>query len=178
MIRKILLLLTIFSVAGVCAQTKTTKPATATPAIEEKPNAVEVIMNESDGNITIDIPDTILPSILENPTTGPGSNTPGKTNLKTGINRLTGYRIQVFSDGRDQGTLESRARARGNLILSRFPKYRGQIYTFSNAPNWFTRVGNFRTQEEAVSAMNELKRVFPNFSGEMRVVKSPIVLIK
>lgn len=172
--KKIILFFTIFSFLGMFAQTpKEVGHATGT---EEKPNVVEIIMEESNGNIIIEIPETILPSILQNPSNG---NVNGKkTNLKTGVNRMTGYRIQVFMDGDNQATLESRARSRANIVLSRFPKYRGQVYTFSNSPNWYCRVGNFQTAEEATNAMAELKKAFPNFSREMRIVKSPIVLIK
>ena len=139
---------------------------------QQETNAIEKIMEESDGNITIEIPSQILELILQSPGKKAGSN------LKSGINKIAGYRIQVFSDGRNQSTLESRARARGNMILSKFPKYKGQIYTFSSSPNWFTRIGNFRTSAEANSALTELKKAFPNFSSEMRVVKSQIVVIK
>ena len=135
-------------------------------------NPVEKIMEESNGNITIDIPASILASILQAPS---GKK---KEELKTGINKMAGYRIQVFSDGRNQSTLESRARARGNMILSKFPKYKGQIYTYSSSPNWFTRIGNFRTSAEANSALTELKKAFPSLATEMRVVKSQIVVIK
>lgn len=137
------------------------------------PNPVEKIIVESNGNINIDIPGQILEMILQNPG-GKKSN----SELKTGINKVSGYRIQVFSDGRNQSTLESRAKARGNMILSKFPKYKGQVYTFSSSPNWFTRIGNFRTTAEANSALTELKKAFPNLSSEMRVVKSQIVVIK
>ena len=139
----------------------------------EKPNPVEKIMVESNGNITIDIPATILEAILQSP-----SGKKSDADLKTGINKIAGYRIQVFSDGRNQSTLESRAKARGNMILSKFPKYKGQIYTYSSSPNWYTRIGNFRTASEANSALTELKKAFPNLSSEMRVVKSQIVVIK
>lgn len=134
---------------------------------------MEVIMEESNGNISIDIPESIMTYLLQNPSTRKGN-----ADLKAGINKIAGYRIQVFSDGRNQSTLESRAKARGNMILSKFPKYKGQIYTYSSSPNWYTRVGNFRTAAEANSALTELKKVFPNLSTEMRVVKSQIVVIK
>ena len=91
---------------------------------------------------------------------------------------MTGYSIQVFSDGRNQGSLEARAKARGSAVLAKFPKYRGQVYTFSQSPSWYTRVGNFRTQQEASEALSELKRAFPSFASEMRVVKCKIVVIK
>lgn len=143
---------------------------------EPEPNAVEKIMEKSEGNITIEIPEGILEIILQ-PMNTPGKGT-GGSHLKSGVNRLNGYRIQVFSDGRNQSTLESRAKDRGKAVLAKFPKYKGQVYTTSSSPNWYTRVGNFRTTEEAKTALAELKRAFPSFASEMRIVKSPIILIK
>ena len=139
----------------------------------EVKNPVEKIMEESDGNINIEISPSLLEMILNNSVISKGN-----TELKTGVNKMSGYRIQVFSDGRNQNTLESRAKARGNAILAKFPKYKGQIYTFSSSPNWYTRIGNFRTSAEANSALSELKKTFPSFSSEMRVVKSQIIVIK
>lgn len=125
-----------------------------------------------------DIPSDILSNLEANP----GSlKRPGAQQKKKGgaaVQKKQGYRIQVFSDGRNPATLQARARARGNAIVARFPKYRGQIYSFSSAPNWYTRIGNFSTSEEANSALAELKRAFPAFAAEMRVVKSPITIIK
>lgn len=144
-------------------------------APQVKIDPVEVIENESNGNITIDIPQNILDLVISDQDSQKKVSGPV---IKPGVNKLNGYRIQVFSDGRGQYSLESRAKARGSAIASRFSKYRGQIYTFSSAPNWYTRVGNFCTVEEAQSALTELKSAFPQFASEMRVVKSPIVIIK
>lgn len=138
-------------------------------------NPVKSIELGSHGNVVISIPDDILDLLISDQDMVKKSNGPV---IKPGINKMTGYRIQVFSDGRSQHSLESRAKARGSAIVSRFPKYRGQIYTFSSAPNWYTRVGNFINSEDAASALAELKRAFPQFASEMRVVKSPIVIIK
>ena len=132
-------------------------------------NIVERIVNESDGNVIIEIDQDLLEQILTDPDLGVRKKDTKDPNAKQ-----NGYRIQVFSDGRNQSSLEARAKARGNAIVARFPKYRGQVYTFSSAPNWYTRIGNFRTEEEARKALDELKRSFPNFSSEMRVVKSKI----
>lgn len=144
----------------------------ALPAFAEGPeyeNIVERIEAESNGNVIIEIDEDLLDKIL----TDPGVATKKKETRDPNALR-NGYRIQVFSDGRNQSSLEARAKARGNAIVARFPKYRGQVYTFSSAPNWYTRIGNFRNEEEAQKALDELKRSFPNFSSEMRVVKSKI----
>lgn len=134
-------------------------------------NVIERIETESKGNVIIEIPDNLLDLILH-------SSKKDTSHDKSGIKKSTGFRIQVFSDGRNQHTLEARAKARGSAVLAKFPKYRGQIYTFSSSPNWYTRVGNFRTNAEANAALTELKKAFPNYSSEMRVVKSQIVVVK
>lgn len=139
---------------------------------EKDVNIIEKIERESQGNITIDIPPKILELIMQRP--APRQ----QQDVHPGLNKLAGFRIQVFSDGRNQHSLEARAKARGNAILSRFPKFKGQIYTFSKSPNWYTRIGNFRTSAEANATLEELKRAFPDFASEMRVVKSQIVVIK
>lgn len=142
---------------------------------ETTKNPIERIMEGSEGRIVIEIPDDILKHLLTDPTSRRQN---GQAPLRPGINRMAGFRIQVFSDGRHQSTLEARAKARGSAIAARFPKYRGQVYTHSSAPNWYTRVGNFRTQAEASAALDELKRAFPSFASEMRVVKSNVIIIK
>lgn len=138
-------------------------------------NAIERIEQASAGNIVIDIPESLIEKILspKEPEKKHSTNTG-----KSGYGKTNGYRIQVFSDGRNQTTLENRAKARGSAVLAKFPKYRGQVYSFSNAPNWYTRVGNFRSIAEANSALAELKRAFPQFAAEMRVVKSKISILK
>ncbi|MDE6479338.1 MAG: SPOR domain-containing protein [Muribaculaceae bacterium] len=144
----------------------------ALPAFADGPeyeNIVERIEAESNGNVIIEIDEDLLDKIL----TDPGVAIKKKETRDPNAMR-NGYRIQVFSDGRNQSSLEARAKARGNAIVARFPKYRGQVYTFSSAPNWYTRIGNFRNEEEAQKALDELKRSFPNFSSEMRVVRSKI----
>ena len=153
-------------------------PAAAQSPAEPAPqaaNAIERIVVESDSNVTIDIPQSILDDLLREQVSKPQKQ---EQHLHPGINKMSGFRIQVFSDGRNQHSLERRAKARGNAIAARFPKYRGQVYTSSSSPNWYTRIGNFRTQAEAQAAIAELKRAFPQFASEMRVVKSQIVVIK
>lgn len=92
--------------------------------------------------------------------------------------RTNGYRIQVFSDGRNQNTLRTRARARAKKIISKFPQYNRQVYSFSKAPYYYTRVGNFATKAEADRALAQLRRAFPEFAGEMRVVSSEVIISK
>lgn len=160
-----------YALTGLLALSSVALPFSA--LAKEKENVVEKIQNESNGNVVIEIPPAILELILQN-----NAPKPKEQEIRPGLNKLSGFRIQVFSDGRNQHTLEARAKARGSAILARFPKYRGQIYTYSSSPNWYTRVGNFRNQADANSALEELKRAFPNYASEMRVVKCQIVVLK
>ena len=164
--------------AAAVSQSLMTAAQSASSASEPQINAIEKITEESEGNIIIDVPNDIL-QLLITPPAAPQRNVQTKkhSTLKPGINRIKGFRVQVFADGRNQSTLESRVKMRANAISARFPKYRGQIYTFSNSPNWYCRVGNFQTQQEASAALAELKRAFPAFAGEMRIVNSQIVVI-
>ncbi|MBD5231845.1 MAG: hypothetical protein HDS66_06815 [Bacteroidales bacterium] len=157
---------------------KAQSAATQQPAQQ---TIVEKIEEGSNGEVIIDIPAEMLKEILEEPAQRPAPTGSGRQQgTGTRHERVTnkGFRVQIFSDGRNQSTLRSRANARANAVAARFPKYRGQIYTFSQAPNWYSRVGNFRTREEANSALAELRRAFPAFASEMRVVQSAIVPTK
>ena len=127
---------------------------------------------------TYDIPEDILTNLGMNPGALKRPGVPAKKRGDGAVTKRQGFRIQVFGDGRNPSTLQARAQARGNAIVARFPKYRGQVYSFSSSPNWYTRIGNFKTSEEAAEALQELKRAFPAFAAEMRVVKSQIVVIK
>lgn len=142
------------------------------------PNAIKNIITESAGNVSIEIPDKIMEMILTPPAPIKKHTEKKRDNLRPGINKIRGFRVQVFADGRDQSTLETRVKMRANAISAKFPKYRGQVYTFSSSPNWYCRVGNFQTHQEATAALQELKRAFPSFAGEMRVVNSQVVIIK
>lgn len=168
-IRKISLLQLLFVFSLTCSIEAASK------TLQEGKEEIRRIEVESEGDVIIDIPDAIIEKLFKDEQNQQRNSAPV---LKPGINKISGFRIQVFGDGHNQVSLESRARARGNAIVAKFPKYRGQIYAYSSAPNWYTRVGNFKTQNEASSALAELKRAFPQFASEMRVVKSQIVVIK
>lgn len=160
------------------AQSEALEQAEVKTETSSEPNAIQKIVESSRGNVEIVIDDVLMEKILTPPTAHKKPSTQNKQTIRPGLNRISGYRIQVFSDGRNQASLESRARARGNAITAKFPKYRGQVYTFSSAPNWYTRVGNFQTASEANEALVELRRNFPSFADEMRVVKCQIVVLK
>lgn len=85
--------------------------------------------------------------------------------------KSAGWRIQVFSDS-NQRSAKGEARAKSRNISARFPQYR--TYVTYNSPYWRLRVGDFATQSEAVEAAEEIKRAFPSYSKEIRVVRDRI----
>lgn len=153
------------------AQTITNVEKTAELSVGQQ--YIEDIQSASEGNISIDISSDILNLIFSDP--APTKRVAQKKVQKKEKISNRGYRVQVFGEAGNQATLQSRCRARGSMVLAKFPKYRGQLYIFSKSPNWYCRVGNFKTSGEASKAAAEIRRAFPQFAGEVRTVQSTIV---
>lgn len=157
-----------------CLPGRAANPSKSEAQNNQVPGIVEKISEGFEDYVELDIPEDYLNELVKDKVVVKRN----EKNIKKGINKIEGYRIQIFGDGNNQSTLEARARARGNAVVAKFPKYRGQVYAFSSSPNWYTRIGNFKEQSEAAAALAELKRAFPQYANEMRVVKSLITLIK
>lgn len=146
-------------------------------AVDNKGNAiVERIETESEGNVTIDMPESVINMLIHQ--VAVQHKGPKGVVLKSGVNKLNGWRVQVFSESTNPNSLEARAKARGSAVAARFSKYRGQVYAYPKGPTWYTQIGNFMSAAEANAALAELKRAFPKYAGEMRVVKCKITVIK
>ena len=87
--------------------------------------------------------------------------------------RTGGYRIQIFADNNPR-TAKNEARTRARNVASRFEQY--PSYVEYKAPYWRTRIGNFRTHDEAQRAAAEIKEAFPGYSREIRVVRDRIIV--
>ena len=83
-----------------------------------------------------------------------------------------GYRIQLFSDNKRNSREE--AELRSDVVAQDMPQI--PIYVTYLSPFWRLRVGDYRTFEEANAQMQQLKKKFPKYSVEMRIVKDEIVL--
>ena len=83
---------------------------------------------------------------------------------------VNGFRIQVYRGG---GTRDAKQKAQsvGNQLKNKFP---GQpVYTHFYSPNWTVRMGNFKTQEEAVRMLRQVKSA--GF-GSATLVRGPITV--
>ncbi|MDE7148324.1 MAG: SPOR domain-containing protein, partial [Duncaniella sp.] len=87
--------------------------------------------------------------------------------------RMAGFRVQVFSDNNARNA-KNEARSKQRIISSRFPQY--QTYVMYTSPYWRLKVGDFRTQQEANAAADELRRAFPAYSKEIRVVRDRVTV--
>ncbi len=87
--------------------------------------------------------------------------------------RTGGYRIQIFADNNPR-TAKNEARTRARNVVSHFEQY--PSYVEYKAPYWRTRIGNFRTHDEAEKAAAEIKEAFPGYSREIRVVRDRIIV--
>ena len=91
---------------------------------------------------------------------------------KDGNIATQGYRIQLFSDNKRNSREE--AELRSDVVAQDMPQI--PIYVTYLSPFWRLRVGDYRTYEEANTQMQLLKKKFPKYSVEMRIVKDEIVL--
>jgi len=68
--------------------------------------------------------------------------------------QINGFRIQLFFDSNKQLVDQSRVK-----FVTRFPKV--DTYIIYNAPNYFLKVGDFRTKLEADRVRQEIASDFP-----------------
>ena len=84
-----------------------------------------------------------------------------------------GYRVRVFS-GNNQVQSKTLAYQIETELKEKQPEL--ETYVVFKTPNWRLLVGNYRTSEEAIAALRDLKKAFPERGREMFVVKDEIEL--
>lgn len=124
------------------------------------------------GRNTVELPDALRQRLVPSADAQTEQEEQREENTyKTHPAGRTGYRVQVFSDNNPR-TAKSEAGSKQRAIASRFPQY--QTYLRYTSPYWRLKVGDFRTRQEADAAAAELRRAFPAYSKEIRVVKDRI----
>ncbi len=88
-----------------------------------------------------------------------------------GRGKGVGYRVQVFADNNARSA-KGEARQREKSISGAFPQY-GTYVTYAS-PFWRLRVGDFKSQYDAEKAAAEIKRQFPGYAREVRVVRDRV----
>ncbi len=128
-------------------------------------NSISIVEHiSSSNNIIINQPAKLGERLKHN-------NNDEKQEQPTALGSMAGYRILIFSDNNSR-TAKSEARAKARNISAVFPHYR--TYVTYNSPYWRLKVGDFRTNQEAAKAMDEIKKEFPTYSREIRIVRDRI----
>lgn len=85
--------------------------------------------------------------------------------------KTVGYRVQVYADNNVRSA-KSEARNRERAVSSAFPQH--ATYVSYASPYWRLRVGDFRSQYDAEKAAAEIRKTFPRYAREVRVVRDRI----
>lgn len=85
--------------------------------------------------------------------------------------KTVGYRVQVYADNNVRSA-KSEARNRERAVSSAFPQH--ATYVSYASPYWRLRVGDFHSQYDAEKAAAEIRKTFPRYAREVRVVRDRI----
>lgn len=132
----------------------------------QQPSIVKQINNS--GTLTVDIPEALSERLTQEDAS---SHNTGSGNGTVRTRGSVGYRVEIFADNNAR-TAKGQAQMRRSKIVSRLPQF--PAYLVFESPYWRVRVGDFTTRTEAESAMAEIRRAFPSFSSDLRIVKSRI----
>jgi len=96
---------------------------------------------------------------------------PEEKNVRAKGGKTVGYRVQVYADNNVRRA-KSEARARERAISASFPQH--ATYVSYASPYWRLRVGDFLSQYDAEKAAAEIRKSFPRYAREVRVVRDRI----
>lgn len=151
---------TAISAAAICMAT-----AAQTPDTPAAPDSVDIVRElNSTGHIHITQPDGLQLRQC-------GEEAAGDNQSVSRPRPGTGFRVEVFADNNVR-TAKSNATAKRRNLMARLPQYR--VYLTFQSPYWRVRVGDFRTRGEAEGAMAEIRRLFPSYSSDLRIVRDRI----
>lgn len=150
-----------------------------------EPESVEVSIidniNRSGNSISVEAPESLLKRAGKNAAGEVEMQTPDdvngeeqeqeETKARTKGGKTVGYRVQVFADNNVRSA-KTEARQRERAVGQAFPAY--STYVSYASPYWRLRVGDFRSQYDAEKAAAEIRRAFPRYSREVRVVRDRV----
>lgn len=90
------------------------------------------------------------------------------------VQHMQGFRVQIFSSNRQQ-TAKSEAMQLEKQIMN---EGSAQVYVQYNPPFWKVRLGNFKTQDDAMTFKNEFVKRHPNLQGDTYVVRDEIEVLQ
>lgn len=141
------------------------------PGNSQTPQSITEKLNES-GNITVYHCDELEQRIAPIESTDDKKIDPIEA-PRTQLKKTHGYRVLVFTDNNVK-TARNEANAVAKKVASVFPEF--PVYVTFNTPNWRVKVGDFRTKDEAIAAVKEIKKRLADIGKEARVVQDGINL--
>lgn len=150
--------------ASTYAQTPTpAKEHTDTVKIVERINASEIITIEQPAGLN----ERLQPAYEESQSAVSEENKPRKKGVHPG------YRVQVFADNNSR-TAKNQANTVARKVAGAVPGQR--TYVVYESPYWRLKLGDFETREDAEKAANIIRRKFPSYASEVRVVRDRVTL--
>lgn len=151
---------------------------------EAEPTNVVERVRQSGSSVTVTAPEQLLlravaaPDDSEDATEeldeeGVSEDTSGQTVRAKG-GKTVGFRVQVYADNNVR-TAKTEARQRERRVNSSFPQW--STYVTYASPFWRLRVGDFRSQYDAEKAAAEIRKLFPRYAKEVRVVRDRVKVL-
>jgi hypothetical protein len=135
-------------------------------------------LNRTGSTVTVEQPQELADRLINTAAaSGQDENSDEESEEKSAVpqtrnnGKIVGYRVQVYSDS-NQRVAKGEARQRERAIGSRFPAL--ATYVGYASPYWRLRVGDFRTQAEAQKYASDIRKAFPSYAKEIRVVRDRI----
>lgn len=85
--------------------------------------------------------------------------------------KVNGYRIQVYAGGNSRAARQEALKA-ASRVKGLFSEH--SVYTLFQSPRWVCRMGDFRTQEEAIAVLQQLRAT--GMFDEAVVVRSKVLV--
>jgi len=145
------------------------------------PSGIVERLAEKGSSVTVAAPEQLLRRAAASAADAPGENAETSSEGESTESEATesrpkggktvGYRVQVYADNNVRSA-KSEARQRERMVGGTFPQW--DTYVTYASPYWRLRIGDFRTQYEAEKAAADIRKQFPRYAKEVRVVRDRV----
>lgn len=161
------------------------RDSVATASVSDSGTEVSIVsrINANGSSVTVSAPEALLKRAVKVEETSPADAASDMSDddssdtaeeqaaIKAKGGKIVGYRVQVFADNNVRSA-KAEARQRERAVSQTFPDY--DTYVSYVSPYWRLRVGDFKSQYEAEKAAADLRKAFPRYAKEIRVVRDKV----
>ena len=134
------------------------------------PSGIVERLAEKGSSVTVAAPEQLLRRAAASAAEGDSTESEATESRPKG-GKTVGYRVQVYADNNVRSA-KSEARQRERMVGGTFPQW--DTYVTYASPYWRLRIGDFRTQYEAEKAAADIRKQFPRYAKEVRVVRDRV----